>query len=256
MAFTKTQYKPGDELTAEKMNDIQDELLSHRGKLDELEIEKITYNIQNYEDFKDALIEQASTMTPGSERMLYIIDENRSVALNGGYCVVKLYHHQSSFGVTSNFVAVDIFDADDRYTMCVSKAKNQEVWICTEKVRVTTSADGHTLGMVREFDSGELDSNDVSDTAVHYYGNNSKFYTVTISDGLSLYATTIDYRALNQSGNTFFAIPTYDIGAKTVDSATVRVYITTESNGTKSVHFVLDNASHQNFKIAKICGYY
>lgn len=36
MAFNKVTYKPGDVLTAEQMNEIQTELLLHKGKLDEL----------------------------------------------------------------------------------------------------------------------------------------------------------------------------------------------------------------------------
>ena len=141
---------------------------------------------------QDALIEQASQMTPGEERLVYFYD-NLPAWFGQGYGVAKLYYHEGYEQGGSAFVAVDIFDANLRYHMAVVKDEFDGTWSCTQKVKVRTSADPDERGMLIEYDSGP------ANVQTYHAFPSANLILVTVSSGALIHTVTIDWRALGNS---------------------------------------------------------
>lgn len=139
--------------------------------------------------FQDALIEQASQMAPGSERLVYFYD-NIPGWFSQGYGIAKLYRHEGYEMGGSAFVAVDIFDADKRYCMNIVKSDVDGTWSCTEKVRLRTSADIDERGMILEYDTGP------ANVQTYHAFPSANLILVTVSSGALIHTVTLDWRAL------------------------------------------------------------
>lgn len=138
---------------------------------------------------ESALIEQASQMKPGEERLVYFYD-NLPGWFSQGYGIAKLYHHEGYEQDGSAFVAVDIFDADRRYYMNVAKSEIDGTWSCTKKVQLRTSADPDERGMVLEYDTGP------ANVQTYLAFPAAKIILVTVASGARIHTITLDWRAL------------------------------------------------------------
>lgn len=148
-----------------------------------------TYTIEGKEAFHEALIEQSKLMAPGSERLVYFQDDGPSFSMKG-YCIAKMYRHESYEQGGSAFVAVDIFDGEDRYYLTVIKSDIDGTWRCTEKVRLRTSADPDERGMVLEYDTGP------ANVQTYIAFPAAKIILVTVLSGARIHTVTLDWRAL------------------------------------------------------------
>lgn len=99
------------------------------------------HEIEDVVDFQRALMEEATIMRPGTERLAYFRDPATAV-FDHGYGVAKLYRHESSEQAGRAFVSVDVFSAEDRYHLCVVQRFTDGIWECTEMTQVLTTADG------------------------------------------------------------------------------------------------------------------
>lgn len=262
--------KPGTPLNAETFNAMQIEAASADA----------TYTIGDGEyTLQEALIEQASQMKHGEERLVYFHDELPSVFYHG-YGIVKLYCHESIEQGKSSYVCAHIY-SERKYYMNIVKNDNG-TWYCTDMVRDVTSTelanyytsaqvDGKfvpkgsegTVGMCLEFDSGNLNTT--------YYatsGRASKFYTLTLSDGDFCYSLTLDYRHLPQPGkpgatenftydSANYYVPIYNAWANATDRMFVEVGVYRYPDDTGKVGFRIGSATDDNLhRIKHVCGYY
>lgn len=201
-----------------------------------------TYTIEGKEAFHEALIEQASLMAPGSERLVYFQDEGPSFSRNG-YCIAKMYYHESYEQGGSAFVAVDLFDGEDRYHLTVIKSDIDGTWRCTEKVRLRTSADIDERGMVLEYDTGP------ANVQTYIAFPAAKIILVTVLSGARIHTVTLDWRALGNEKDAAGATFTDQIY---LPFEGVRLTVT---KGDGEATFAIDDLDGGSASICRICGY-
>lgn len=226
-----------------------------------------SYTIDSKDSFHAAMIEQASRMNIGEERLVYFYDKVPTVFYNG-YAIAKLYSVEAHAQETDFRVCADIYTGS-KWFMTVTKDE-EGAWTCSDIVRVATSTElanyytaaevdqklanigsGGSAGMCREFDSGVINA-----TSYTWNGNASKFYTLHLrGDGYN-YSATIDYRHLNQpiieaaAGTMYFTIPVKD------DWVQILVSVKMDGSGNKSVTFYIGVEWQEKFSFIHICGYY
>ena len=77
MAFTKTEFKPGNKLPASKLNEIQDVILEHEDKLSKQDksISEVNKNVTNLNTAVNKSVKSINGVTP---------DENGNVEIEAG----------------------------------------------------------------------------------------------------------------------------------------------------------------------------
>lgn len=86
-----------------------------------------------------ALIEQASEMDAGTERLVYFYDNVPAWFQESGFAIAKLYFHEGYEQGGRNYVSVDIYSGKEKYYMTVVMSDTDGKWSCTDMVRVMNS---------------------------------------------------------------------------------------------------------------------
>ena len=115
MAFTLKNYMPGDVLTAEQMNDIQTELLTHKGKIEELETVNLGHvAVDDLDALRQYITEYVlNTIAPKSYAFI-----SASLGISESALVVI---HNGVFANGNADVVIEVNGSDTRATVNVWK---------------------------------------------------------------------------------------------------------------------------------------